>query len=167
MADSWSVLVQQKAREGAVLPGAAIDSTTMQPEPHLVSLEERQDSVVASRLMIWGPIVGICRHHHFVITHEINVEWHVDGELQDVEDEDIGSIHRGGETANVGVVHLPQVAVQLVEHDGLVQVAWGEVGGTRGGEGHSQRLGERVQLHGKQGGVVVAMGSERDLHSGD
>lgn len=149
MADSSSVLVQQKSREGAVLPGAAIDGTTMQPEPHLVSLEERQDRMVAGCLMIWGSIIGIRRHHHLLVAHEVDVERHVDGELQDVEDEDIGSIHRGGETANVGVVHLPQVAVQLVEHNRLVQVAWGEVGGARGSEGHSQRLGERVELHGK------------------
>lgn len=161
-----SVLVQEEAREGAVLPGAAIDGTTMQPEPHLVSLEERQDGVVAGRLMIWGSIVGVRRHHHLFVSHEVNIEGHVDGELQDVEDEDIGSVDGAGEAADVGVVHFPQVTVQLVEHDGLVQVAWGEVGGARGVEGHSQRLGERVELHGEQG-VMVTVGSERDLHRGD
>lgn len=108
----------------------------MQPEPHLVSLEERQDGVVAGRLMIWGSIVGICRHHHLLIAHEINVERHVDGELQDVEDEDEGAVDWAGKAADVGVIHFPQVAVKLVKHDGLVEVAWCEVGGSRGGEGH-------------------------------
>lgn len=168
MARSSSVLVQQKAGEGAVLPGAAVDSATMQPEPHLVSLKERQDGVVAGRLVIRRPIVGVRRHHHLVVAHEVDVERHVDGELQDVENEDVGAVHWGGETADVGVVHLAQVAVQLVEHDGLVQVARGEIGGAGGGEGHAQRLGERVKLHGEQGGVVVvAVGGERDLHGGD
>ena len=136
----------------------------MQPQPNLVSLEERQDGVVAGCLVIWGSVIGICRHHHIFVSHEVDVEWHIDGELQDVEDEDIGSIDRAGEAADMGVVHLPQVAVQLVKHDGLVQVTWCKVGGARGSKGHSQRLGEWVEVHGKQGSVVVAMGSERDLH---
>ncbi len=165
--DNSSILVQQEARESAVLPGASIDGTTMQPEPHLVSLEERQDGVVTGRLMIWGSIVGVRRHHHLLVAHEVNVERHIDGELQDVEDEDVGSIDWAGEAANMGVIHLPQVAVQLVKHDGLVQVARGKVGGARGGEGHSQWLGKWVELHGKQGGVMVAMGSERELQGGD
>lgn len=41
LTDHSSVLVQQKARERAVLPSAAIDGSTVQPEPHLVSLEQR------------------------------------------------------------------------------------------------------------------------------
>lgn len=160
-----SVLVQEEAREGAVLPGAAIDGATVQPEPHLVSLEERQDGVVAGRLVIRGSVVGVRRHHHLFVSHEVNIEGHVDGELQDVEDEDVGSVDRAGEAADVGVVHFPEVTVQLVEHDGLVQVARGEVGGAGGIEGHSQRLGERVELHGEQG-VMVTVGSERNLHRG-
>lgn len=159
LADSSSVLVQQEAREGAVFPGATIDGATMQPEPNLVSLEERQDGVVAGCFVIWGSVIGICRHHHIFVAHEVDVEWHVNGKLQDVEDEDVGSIDRAGEAANVGVVHLSQVAVQLVKHNGLIQVSWGKVGSARGGEGHSQRLGEWVELHGKQGGVVVAVRS--------
>lgn len=137
MSNSSSILIQQEARVGAVLPGAAIDGTTVQPEPHLVSLEERQDGVVAGRLMIWGTIVGVCRHHDLLIAHEINVERHVDGKLQDMEDEDVGAVDGAGEAANVGIIHLPQVTVKLVKHYGLVQVAWREVGGARGGEGHS------------------------------
>lgn len=106
-ADCYSILVQQKPREGAVLPSAAIDGSTMQPEPHLVSLEKRQNGVVAGRFMVWGSIVGVCRHHHLLVAHEVNVEWHIDGKLQDVEDKDIGSIHRAGKAANVGIIHLP------------------------------------------------------------
>lgn len=164
---SSSVLVQQETRKGAVLPGAAVDGATMQPKPDLIALEERQDGVVAGRFVIWGSVVGVRRHHHVLVAHEVDVEWHVDGELQDVEDEDVGPVDGAGKAADVGVVHLPQVAVQLVEHDGLVQITWGEVGGAGGGEGHSQRLGEWVELHGKQGGVVVAMWGEWDLHGGD
>lgn len=84
-----------------------------------------------------------------------------------MEDEDVGSVDGAGEAADMGVVHLAQVAVQLVEHDGLVQIARGKVGSARGGKGHSQRLGQWVELHGKQGSVVVGVGSERDLHRGD
>lgn len=131
-----SVLVQQEAGEGAVLPGAAIDCTTMQPEPHLVSLEERQDGVVAGRLMIWGSVVGICRHHHLLVAHEVNVERHVNGELQDVEDEDVGAVDGAGKATNMDIIHLSQVAVKLVKHDGLVEVAWCEVGGSRGSESY-------------------------------
>lgn len=131
-----SVLVQQEAGEGAVLPGATIDGTTMQSEPHLVSLEERQDGVVAGRLMIWGSVVGVCRHHHLLVAHEVNVERHVDGELQDVEDEDIGAVDGAGKATNMGIVHLSQVAVKLVKHDRLVEVARCEVGGSRGGESY-------------------------------
>lgn len=165
--DISSILIKQEAREGAILPGAAIDGTTMQPEPHLVTLEERQDGVVAGSFMIWGSIIGIGRHHHLLIAHEINVEWHIDGELQDVEDEDVGSISRAGEAANVGVVRLPQVTVNLVKHNGLVQVAGGKVCSARGSECHSQRLGEWVELHRKQSSVMVSVGSERDFQGGD
>lgn len=56
--------------------------------------------------------------------------------------------------------------MELVKYNGLVKVAWGKVGSARGSEGHSQRLGEWVELHGHQGGVV-AMGSDGDLHSRD
>lgn len=102
-----SILIQQEAREGAVIPGAAIDGTTVQSEPHLVSLEERQGGLVASCLMIWGSIVGISRHHYLLIAHEINVQWHVDGELQDAKAEEISAVDRAGEAANVAIVHLP------------------------------------------------------------
>lgn len=159
LADSSSVLVQQEAREGAVLPGATINGTTMQPEPNLVSLEERQDGVVAGRLVIWGTVIGVCRHHHILVAHEVDVERHVDGEFQDVKDEDVGSVDGAGEAANVGVVHLSQVTVQLVKHDGLIQVTRSEVGSARSSEGHSQRLGEWVELHGKQGSMMVAVRS--------
>lgn len=80
-----------------------------------------------------------------------------------MEDEDVGSIYGAGEATDVGVIHLPQVTVKLVKYDGLVQVPWGKVGSARGSEGHSQRLGERVELHGKQGGVMVAVWSKRDF----
>ena len=123
--------------------------------------------MVAGRFMIWGSIIGIGRHHHLLVAHEINVERHVDGQLQDVEDEDVGSISGAGKAADVGVVCLPQVTVKLVKHNGLVQVAGGKVGSARGSEGHSQRLGEWVDLHRKQGSVMVSMGSERDFQSGD
>lgn len=109
----------------------------MQTEPHLVSLKEGQDSVVAGCLVIWGPIVGVCRNHHLFVAHEVNIERHVDGKLQDVEEEDIGSIDRGGEAAHAGVKHLSKVAVQLVEGNGLVQIAWGKIGSARGIKGHS------------------------------
>lgn len=131
----------------------------MQPEPNLVSLEERQDGMVAGRFVIWSSVIGICRHHHIFIAHEVDVEWHVDGKLQDMEDEDVGSVDRAGEAANVGVIHLSQIAVQLVKHNGLIQVTRCKVGSARGSEGHSQWLGQWVELHGKQGGVVVTMGS--------
>lgn len=107
MFNKSSILVQQEARKGAVLPCAAIDGTTVQPKPHLVSLEERQDGVVACRLMIRGSIVGVRRDHNLFVSHEINIEGHVDGKLQDVEDEDVSSIDGAGKAANVGVVHLP------------------------------------------------------------
>lgn len=140
----------------------------MQSEPHLVTLEERQDGVVAGRLVIRSSVVGVRRHHDFLVAHEVNIERHVDGELQDVKDEDVGAIHGAGEAADVGVVHLPQVAMKLVEHNGLVKVAWGKVGGAGGSEGHSQWLSKWVQLHGEQGSVVmVAVRSERDLNGGD
>lgn len=144
--DSNSILIQQEAREGAVIPGAAVDGTAVQSEPHLVSLEERQGGLVASRLMIWGSIVGISRHHYVFIAHEINVQWHVDGELQDAKAEEIGAVDGAGEAANVAIVHLPQVSKKVVKHNGLVQVAWREVGGARGSEGHSQRLGQWEEL---------------------
>lgn len=63
--------------------------------------------MIAGCLMIWGSIICICRHHHIFITHEVNIERHINGKLQDVEDEDIGSIHRAGKAADVSVIHLP------------------------------------------------------------
>lgn len=132
----------------------------------MVPLEERQDGMVAGGLVIWGSVIGICRHHHILIAHEIDIEWHVDGKLQNVEEEDIGSIDRAGETANVGVVHFSQVAVELIEHDGLIQITRDKVGSARGSEGNSQRLGQWVELHRQQCRRVVAVGSEWDLHSG-
>ena len=83
-----------------------------------------------------------------------------------MKDEDIGSIRRTGEPADVGVIHFTQVTMQLVKDNGLVKVAWGKVGGARSSEGNSKWLGERVELHGKQGGGVVAVGSEWDLQCG-
>lgn len=143
------LLVEQEAGKGAVLPRAAIDGSTVQPQPHLVPLKEWQNCMVAGSLVIWGAIIGIRRHHHFFIAHEVNIEGNIDCQLQDVEDEHVCSVHWTGEPSNVGVVRLPQVAVQLVKHDGLVQVAWSKVSSTRGSERYSQRLGERVQLHWK------------------
>lgn len=143
---SNSILIQQEAREGAVIPGAAIDGATVQSEPHLVSLEEWQGGLVASSLMIWGSIIGISAHHYLLIAHEINVQWHVDGKLQDAKAEEIGAINGAGEAANVAVVHLPQVSEKVVKHNGLVQVARREVGSARGSEGHAQRLGQREEL---------------------
>lgn len=69
LSTSSLVLIQQEAREGAVLPGAAIDGTAVQTEPHLVSLKEGQDGVVACRLVIWGAIIGVCGHHYFLVAH--------------------------------------------------------------------------------------------------
>lgn len=57
--------------------------------------------------------------------------------------------------------------MELVEYNRLVEISRSEVGSARGSEGHSQRLGEWVELHRQQGGVVVSMWSEWDLHSGD
>lgn len=162
-----SVLIQQEAREGAILPRAAVDGTAVQAQPHLVPLEEGQDGVVASRLVVGRSVVGVAGHHHFVVAHQVDVKRHVDGQLQDVEQEDVRAADGAGEAADVGVVHLAQVAVELVEHDGLVQVAWRKVGGAGGGEGHSQGLVQRVELHGQHGGVLVAVGGDWDLHGGD
>lgn len=99
--------------------------------------------------MIWGSIIGICRYHDLLVAHEVNVKGNVNSKFQNVEDEDIGSVHRTGEAANVGVVHLPKVAVELVKHNRLVKVAGGEVGGARGSEGHSQWLGKLIKVHGE------------------
>lgn len=57
--------------------------------------------------------------------------------------------------------------MELVKYNRLVEISWSEVGSARGSEGHSQRLGEWVELHRQQGGVVVSMRSEWDLHSGN
>lgn len=84
--------------------------------------------MIASRLVIWGTIVSICRHNYLFVAHEINIKWYIDGELQNIEDEDVGPIDRGGEAADVGVIHVPQVTVQLVKHNRLVQIAWCKVG---------------------------------------
>lgn len=135
----------------------------MQTEPHLVSLEQRQDGMVAGRLMIRGAVISICRHNDLFIAHEINIKRYVDGKLQNVEDEDIGPINRGGEAADVGIIHVPQVTVQLVKHNGLVQIAWGKVGRARCSEGHPQSLRQWVEMQRQQGSVLVVMRSEWNL----
>lgn len=123
--------------------------------------------MVAGRLMIWGTVISICRYNHLFVAHEINIKWYVDGELQNIEDEDVGSVDRGGEAANVRIVHVPQVTVQLVKHNGLVQITWCKVGRARGGEGHAHRLGQRVELQRKQGGVLVLVRTEGDFWGGE
>lgn len=135
----------------------------MQTEPHLISVEKRQDGMVAGRLMIGGSVVSVRRHNHLFIAHEVNIKWNIDGELQNIEDEDIGSVDGGGEAADVRIVHVPQVTVQLVKHNGLVQIARCKVGRARGGEGHAHRLGQRVELQRKQGGVLVLPRTEGDF----
>lgn len=119
--------------------------------------------MVAGRLMIWGAIVGVRRHHNFFVAHEINIERYVDGEFQNIEDEDIGSVDRRGEAADAWVIHVPQVTVQLVEHNGLVQVTRRKVGRARGGKGYARRMGQWVELQRKQGGVLVVMRTEGDF----
>lgn len=135
----------------------------MQTEPHLISVEKGQDGMVAGRLMIWGTVISIRRHNHLFIAHEVNIKRYIDGELQNIEDEDIGSVDRGGEAADVRIVHIPQVTVQLVKHYGLVQITRCKVGCARGGEGHTHRLGQWVELQRKQGGVLVVMRTEGDF----
>ncbi len=71
--DRYSVLVQQETREGAVLPAAAIDGTTVQSQPHLVALEQLEDSVIAGRLVVRSAIVGVRGHHHLFVAHEVDV----------------------------------------------------------------------------------------------
>lgn len=105
--------------------------------------------------MIWSSIIGVRRCHHLLVAHEVDEERRIGSELQDVEVEDIGSVDGTGEAPDVGVVHLSQVAVQVVEHDRLIQVARGEVGGERCREGDMQTLGDWIQLHGEHVGVVV------------
>lgn len=105
--------------------------------------------MIAGGLMIRGSIIGIRRYHHLLVAHEVNIEGDADGQLQDVKNENVRSVHRTGEPTNVGVVHLPQVAMQLVEHNGLVKVAGCKVGGARGSEGHTQWLRERIKRHGE------------------
>lgn len=149
-----SVLVEQEARECAVLPAAAIDGAAVQPQPHLVSLVQLQDGVVAGRLVVRSPVVGVRRHHHLVVAHQVDVERHVDRQLEDVEEEDVGAIGWAGETTHVGVEHFPQVAVELVKGDGLVQGARGVVGCAGCCEGHAEGLGilgERVNGYVHQG----------------
>lgn len=57
--------------------------------------------MVAGRLMIRGAVVSVRRNNYLFIAHEINIKWYIDGELQDIEDEDVGSIDRGGEATDV------------------------------------------------------------------
>lgn len=139
----------------------------MQTEPHLISVEKRQDGMVAGCLMIWGTIISVSRHNHLFIAHEINIKWYIDGELQNIEDEDIGSVDWWGEAADMRIIHIPQVTVQLVKHNGLVQITWCKIGRAWGSKSHPHWLGQWVELQRKQGGVLVVMRTEGDFWIGE
>ena len=120
--------------------------------------------MVARSLVVRRPIVGVRRNHHLLVAHQVDIEWDVDGQFEDVEDEDICAVGWAGEAPKLGVKHVPQVAVQKVKRNGLVQGAGGKVDSAGRREGHTEGLWEWVQLHGEQG---VALRSDRHLHGGD
>lgn len=144
--DRCSVLVQQETREGAVLPAAAVDGAAVKPQPHLVTLEQLEDSVIAGGLVVRSAVIGIRGHHHLFVAHEVDVQGNADGKLQDVEDEDVSAGSGTGETAAGRVEHFAEVGVQQFEGDRLIQSARGEVGRAGGGESHAE-LVERVHMY--------------------
>lgn len=117
--------------------------------------------MIAGGLVVRSAIVGIRRHHHLFIAHEVDVQGHAYGQLQDVEDKDISTRSGTGETACGRVEHFSEISVQQVEGDRLIQSARGEVGRAGGRESHTE-LGERVQVYGHQS--VRALGCDGHFH---
>lgn len=105
--------------------------------------------MIAGGLVVRSAIVGIRGHHHLFIAHEVDVQGHADGQLKDMEDEDVSAWSRTGEPAGGRVEHLSEVGVQQVEGNWLIQSAWGEVSRAGSRESHTE-LGERVQVYGHQ-----------------
>ena len=157
-----SVLVEEVAGEGAVLPAAAVDGAAVQAQPDAVALVQLQHRVVAGSLVVGRSVVGVGRHHHLLVAHQVDVERHVDGQLEDVEEEGVGAVGGAQEAAQVHVEGVAQVAVEQVEDYGLVQGARGEVDGAGGGESHAH--GHRVHVHGHEGG---ALAGDRHVDGGD
>lgn len=122
----------------------------MKPQPHLIALVQLQHGVIASRLVVGRSVVGVARHHHLFIAHEVDVQRHVHSQLEDVEDEDVGARHRTGEAAGWHVEHLSDVAVQQVKRNRLVKRARSKVESASGGEGHPDLLGDGVNVHGHE-----------------
>lgn len=105
--------------------------------------------MVAGGLVIRSSVVGVRRHHHLFVAHEVDVQRHANRQLQDVEDEDVSARSGAGETPGGRVEHFAEVGMHYVEGDRLIQSAGCEVGSAGGGEGHAE-LGERVHVNGHE-----------------
>lgn len=125
-----SVWVEQEAREGAVLPAAAVDGAAVEAQPDVIADSQRQDGMVAGRLVVGRAVVGVRRSHHLIVAHQVDVKRNAYGQLKDVEKEDVRACCRAGKVARGGIKSAAEVAVEQVEGDGLVQSARRQVCGT-------------------------------------
>lgn len=117
--------------------------------------------MIAGCLVVRSAVIGIRGHHHLFVAHEVDVQGHTYGQLQDVEDKDVSTGSGTGETACGRVKHFSEISVQQVEGDRLIQSARGEVGRAGGGESHAE-LGERIQVYRHQS--VRALGCDGHFH---